>query len=128
MHVFSVLFKLHLPSTSLKGKRGIIKSLLARARNSFNVAAAEVDLQDLPGTAVLAFVTVSENRALARRLLERLEEWVVEERPIWNWWQWRSKSADNDQDLQSSRRMVMFTHIRSCLTEMLKKSKRGPKE
>jgi len=81
MHVFSVLFKLHLPSTSLKGKRGIVKSLLARARNSFNVAAAEVDLQDLPGTAVLAFVTVSENRALARRLLERLEEWVVEERP-----------------------------------------------
>jgi uncharacterized protein YlxP (DUF503 family) len=81
MHVFSAQFKLHLPSTSLKGKRGIVKSILARARNGFNVAAAEVDLQDVPGTAVLAFVTVSESRVLARALLEKVEEWVVEERP-----------------------------------------------
>jgi uncharacterized protein YlxP (DUF503 family) len=81
MHVFSALMKIHLPSTSLKGKRGIVKSILARARNGFNVAAAEVDLQDVPGTAILAFVTVSESRVLARGLLERVEEWVVEERP-----------------------------------------------
>jgi uncharacterized protein YlxP (DUF503 family) len=81
MHVFSALFKLHLPSTSLKGKRGIVKSVLARARNSFNVAAAEVDLQDMPGTAVIAFATVSESRMQARRLLERIEDWLVEERP-----------------------------------------------
>lgn len=81
MHVYSALFKLHLPSTSLKGKRGIVKSVLARTRNSFNVATAEVDLQDIPGTAMLAFVTVSENKAYARSLLERLEEWLVEERP-----------------------------------------------
>jgi len=81
MHVYSALFKVHLPSSSLKGKRGIVKSLLARARNSFNVAAAEVDLQDMPGAAVLAFVTVNENKVQARRLLERLEDWLVEERP-----------------------------------------------
>lgn len=81
MHVFSALFKLQLSSTSLKGKRGIIKSILARARNNFNVAAAEVDLQDIPGTALVAFVTVSENKAYSRQLLERLEEWLVEERP-----------------------------------------------
>ncbi len=81
MHVYSAQFKLHLPSSSLKGKRGIVKSILARARNSFNVAASEVDLQDVPGTAVLAFVTVSESRTLARGVLERVEEWVVEERP-----------------------------------------------
>ncbi len=81
MHVFSALFKIHLPSNSLKGKRGIVKSLLSRARNNFNVAAAEVDMQDLTGTAVLAFVTVSENKVRARQLLERLEDWIVEERP-----------------------------------------------
>ena len=81
MHVYSVLIELQLPSTSLKGKRGIVKSVLARARNSFNVAAAEVDLQDIPGTALLAFVTVSGNKVRARSLLERLEEWLVEERP-----------------------------------------------
>ncbi len=81
MHVFAAQLKLHLPSNSLKGKRGIVKSILARARNTFNVAAAEVDLQDSPATAVLGFVTVSENRVLARGIMERVEEWVVEERP-----------------------------------------------
>ncbi len=81
MHVFSAQFKIHLTSSSLKGKRGIVKSILAKARNSFNVAAAEVDLQDMPGVAVLAFVTVGENRAKTRQLLERLEEWLIEERP-----------------------------------------------
>ncbi len=81
MHVFSLCLHLHLPSLSLKGKRGIVKSILARARNSFNVAAAEVDLQDVPGSAVLAFVTVNGSRTKARQLLEQLEEWVVDERP-----------------------------------------------
>ncbi len=81
MHVFSAVFRLHLPSHSLKVKRGIVKSILARARNNFNVAAAEVDLQELHGAALLAFVTVSESRSGARRLLEQLEDWLVEERP-----------------------------------------------
>lgn len=81
MHVFSAAFHFHLPTNSLKGKRGIVKSILSRARNRFNVAAAEVELQDVPGSAILGFVTVTENRAAGRRILEQLEEWVVEERP-----------------------------------------------
>ncbi len=81
MFVYAAQFHLHLPSTSLKGKRGIVKSILARARNRFNVAAAEVDHQDFPGSALLAFTTVSGNRVQARRLLEELEEWLVAERP-----------------------------------------------
>jgi len=81
MHVFSALIHLHLQSRTLKEKRGIVKSILARARNNFNVAAAEVDDQDIPGSALLAFVTVSEGRAQGRRILEQLEERMVEERP-----------------------------------------------
>lgn len=81
MHVMAAVFHLHLPSHSLKVKRGIVKSILSRARNNFNVASAEVDLQDKHGAALLAFVTVSESRSEARRLLERLEEWLVDERP-----------------------------------------------
>jgi uncharacterized protein YlxP (DUF503 family) len=81
MHVFSALLELRLQSRTLKEKRGIVKSILARARNSFNVAAAEVDYQDLPGSALLAFVTVSEEGAQGRRILEKLEERIVEERP-----------------------------------------------
>jgi uncharacterized protein len=81
MHVCSAVFHLQLSSRSLKVKRGILKSILARARNTFNVAAAEVDLQDIHGAAVLAFVTVSGSRSAARGLLEQLEVWMVEERP-----------------------------------------------
>lgn len=81
MHVFSAVFRFRLPSRTLKEKRGIVKSILARARNNFNVAVAEVDDQDIPGSALLAFVTVCEGRQQGRRILEQLEERVVEERP-----------------------------------------------
>lgn len=81
MFVYTAMLHLHLPTGSLKGKRGIVKSILSRARNTFNVAAAEVDLQDVPGSAILGFVSVSGNRVCARQLLEKLEEWIVEERP-----------------------------------------------
>ena len=81
MHVFSALFQFRLQSRTLKEKRGIVKSILARSRNNFNVAAAEVDDQDAPGSALLAFVAVSEGRAQGRRILEQLEARIVEERP-----------------------------------------------
>jgi uncharacterized protein YlxP (DUF503 family) len=81
MHVYALQLSLALPSHSLKGKRGIVKSLLARARNRFNVSCAEVAQQDDPGNAELGFVTVSSNRLYARQLLEKLEEWMVDERP-----------------------------------------------
>jgi uncharacterized protein YlxP (DUF503 family) len=81
MFVFSATLYLHLQSRSLKGKRGIVKSILARALNTFNVSAAEVDLHDVYGEAVLGFVTVNANRVIARKTLEQLEEWLVEERP-----------------------------------------------
>ena len=81
MHVFSAVFQLRLQSRTLKEKRAIVKSILARARNEFNVAAAEVDDQDIPGSAILGFVTVSEGSRQGRAMLEQLEERVVEQRP-----------------------------------------------
>jgi len=81
MHVFAAVVHLRLLSRSLKGKRGIVKSILARARNNFNVSAAEVDLHDVHGEALLGFVTVNCSRVEARKTLEKLEERLVEERP-----------------------------------------------
>lgn len=81
MFVFSLVVHIYLPSHSLKGKRGIVKSLLARARQNFNVAAIEADLHDSRGETVLAFVTVTTSRAAGRQTLERLEEWLVAARP-----------------------------------------------
>jgi uncharacterized protein YlxP (DUF503 family) len=81
MHFMASTMQLYLPSRTLKEKRSIIKSILTRARNMYNVAAAEVDFHDAHDTALLAFVTVSENHVVARHVLERIEEWVVNERP-----------------------------------------------
>lgn len=81
MHVISLVIELELPGGSLKEKRGIVKSILSRARNRFNVAAAEVANQDDRGSALIAFVTVSGDRGYARRQLEQVEDWLVTERP-----------------------------------------------
>ena len=78
MFIFCLEIHLSLPSRSLKEKRGIVKSILGRARNRFNVACAEVDRQDNSGVAVLGFVTVSPDKNISRRTLEKVEEWIYE--------------------------------------------------
>jgi len=78
MFIFCLEIHLFLPSHSLKEKRGIVKSILGRARNRFNVACAEVDRQDNATVAVLAFVTVSPDKQIPRQALERVEEWIYE--------------------------------------------------
>jgi uncharacterized protein YlxP (DUF503 family) len=81
--VFIYCLELHLslPSHSLKEKRGIVKSILGRARNRFNTGCAEVDRQDNPTVAVLGFVTISPDKTIARSVLERLEDWIYESWP-----------------------------------------------
>jgi len=81
MHIFCLELHLALPAHSLKEKRGIVKSILGRARNRFNLGCAEVDRQDNPGVAVLGFVTISPDKALARSVLVRVEEWIYESWP-----------------------------------------------
>lgn len=81
MHIFCLELHLGLPSRSLKEKRGIVKSILGRARNRFNTGCAEVDRQDNPGVAVLAFVTVGPDRTITRTVLVHLEDWIYENWP-----------------------------------------------
>jgi hypothetical protein len=76
--IFCLELHLSLPAHTLKEKRGIVKSILGRARNRFNIGCAEVDRQDNPSVAVLGFVTVSPDKVVARNVLERLEDWVYE--------------------------------------------------
>ena len=81
MFIFCLEIHLSLPSHSLKEKRGIVKSILGRARNRFNVACAEVDRQDNATVAVLAFVTVSSDKNIPRQALEQVEEWIYNDWP-----------------------------------------------
>jgi uncharacterized protein YlxP (DUF503 family) len=78
MHIYCLEIHLLLPSRSLKEKRGIVKSILGRAKNRFNVASAEVDRQGNAGVAVLGFVTVSPDSSIPRQVLEKVEEWIYE--------------------------------------------------
>ncbi|HJV34880.1 DUF503 domain-containing protein [Geomonas sp.] len=81
MFVVLMQIRLRLLSRTLKDKRGIVKSILGRARNRFNVACRESDLHDYPGDAELAFVTVADSHTRGRALMQELELWLVEERP-----------------------------------------------
>jgi len=81
MHVVMLMLRLQLTSRTLKEKRSIVKSVLARARNRFNVACSEAELHDQPEATELAFVTLGRTSADARRLLQDLERWLLDERP-----------------------------------------------
>lgn len=79
MHVGVCTIELHLPGNgSLKGKRSIVKSLLARAGREFNVSIAEVGAQDSWQRAVLGVACVSSSAAYAHGLLEQVVRWIEE--------------------------------------------------
>lgn len=59
-------------SQSLKDKRHVVKSLVTRVRQSFNVAIAEVDALDVWQRATLAIVCVSTDAEYAHGLLEKV--------------------------------------------------------
>jgi hypothetical protein len=65
--------RLHIPANhSLKGKRQVLKSLLARVRKDFNVSIAEVEQQDAWQAATLGIACVSTDAAYAHGLLTRV--------------------------------------------------------
>ncbi len=66
---------------SLKEKRSIVKSILARLPNQFNVAVAEVDHQDVWQTAVIGLVTVGNDAGYLHALLEKAVAWIEQARP-----------------------------------------------
>jgi uncharacterized protein YlxP (DUF503 family) len=60
-------------SHSLKEKRHVVKSLKDRLRQHFNVAVAEIDGLDSCQSAVVAAVTVSNDRIRAEQVLQAAE-------------------------------------------------------
>jgi uncharacterized protein len=66
---------------SLKEKRRILKSILNRLPQKFNVAVAEVDHQDVWGTAVIGLVTVGNDTAHLHSQLQNAVSWLEQQRP-----------------------------------------------
>lgn len=63
-------------ATSLKDKRSVVKRVIHRCQDNFNVAAAEVDLNDVLQTAVLGFTTVGNDVQFIQSVLDKLVNFV----------------------------------------------------
>ena len=73
--------KLQLPENhSLKGKRQVLKSLIARLHNRFNVSAAEVDDQDSWQIASLGICCVSNDDRHADEVMASVIAFIRNER------------------------------------------------
>ncbi len=82
MIIGSLMLELHLPSAhSLKEKRSVVKSVVARLRNEFNISVAEVAKQDQWQAAIIGVVCVSGDSRYAREQLQAVVEWVYANRP-----------------------------------------------
>jgi uncharacterized protein YlxP (DUF503 family) len=82
MVVATCVIKLGLEDVfSLKDKRRVVKSILARLPQHFNVAAAEVDYHDVWHTAGIGLVTVGTDAGYLHGLLEKAVAWIEENRP-----------------------------------------------
>jgi uncharacterized protein YlxP (DUF503 family) len=61
---------------SLKDKRSVVKRVIHRCQDKFNVAVAEVDLNDVHTTAVLGIVTVGNDSQFIRSVLDNVANFV----------------------------------------------------
>ncbi len=82
MHVSVCQIELRLPENhSLKGKRQVIKSIITRLQNKFNVSVAEIDDQDLWQLATLGIACVSNYRRHANEVLANVVKFIVQNYP-----------------------------------------------
>lgn len=81
MFIAAGRIELELPaSSSLKDKRQVLRSVMTRVRNRFNVAIAEVDYQESWRHAALGFACVSNGAAHAQTMVEAVAAYIEESR------------------------------------------------
>ena len=79
MRIAAMTFRLHAPWVhSLKEKRMIVKSLIAKLQNRFHVSAAEIDEQDTHQIIVIGVAAVVAHNAMADSLMEEISLFVEE--------------------------------------------------
>ncbi len=82
MHIGVCRIELRLPENqSLKGKRRVVKSIIAKLQNKYNVSVAEVDNQGLWQLATLGIACVSNHRRHADETLSSVVKFVRENYP-----------------------------------------------
>ena len=82
MHVSVCQIELRIPENqSLKGKRQVIKSIIARLQNRYKVSVAEVDNQNLWQLSTLGIACVSNHRRHADETLSNVVKFIVQNYP-----------------------------------------------
>ena len=79
MRIAAMTFRLHAPWVhSLKEKRMIVKSLIAKLQNKFHVSAAEIDEQDIHQIIVIGIAAIVPHNAMADSLMDEISLFVEE--------------------------------------------------
>jgi len=72
-------FRLHAAWVhSLKEKRMIVKSIVAKLQNKFHVSAAEIDEQDTHQIIVIGIAAIVPHNAMADSLMDEISQFVEE--------------------------------------------------
>ncbi len=56
---------------SLKQKRSVIKKIITRIQNDYNIAVSEIDYQDLWQRTLIGLVTISSDKIQAERVIDQ---------------------------------------------------------
>ena len=77
MNIAAMTFRLHAPWVhSLKEKRMIVKSLVAKLQNRFHVSAAEIAEQDVHQTLVIGVAAIVPDNTFADSLMDEISGFV----------------------------------------------------
>ncbi|MBE5957105.1 MAG: DUF503 domain-containing protein [Lachnospiraceae bacterium] len=77
MNVLTLKIKIYAPWVhSLKEKRMVVKSILGKVRNKFNVSAAEVDAQDVHQTIIIGIAIIVAHQGQADSMEEEIMRFV----------------------------------------------------
>lgn len=77
MSIAVITFRLRAPWVhSLKEKRMIVKSLVAKLQNKFHVSAAEIDEQDVHQIIVIGIAAIVPHNAMADSIMDEISEFV----------------------------------------------------
>ena len=77
MRVLAIEVKLYAPWVhSLKEKRMIVKSILGKVKNKFNVSVSETDSQDIHQTIVIGIAAIVPHQAQADSMAEAIISYI----------------------------------------------------
>jgi uncharacterized protein YlxP (DUF503 family) len=81
MNVGVARVSLRIPENmDLKGKRQVLKSIISRVRNKFDVAVAEVDDNDSWQLATIGICCISNNKRHSNRVLSKVVDFIENSR------------------------------------------------